>query len=247
LYLRADHVSEQIIMAPRRPWGKPGPHRDVTARQRAWYLELYFVAGVSVLALAIWGFRQLTEDILDRDPLVRWDAAVAGWVHAWSTPAGVRFYSILTQLGSATAIWTVAAAGVPLLRRRRILLTGWAAAFVGAAVLEKVLKAAIQRHRPPDAVSHVEHSSFSFPSGHALKGIVCYVMLAFVIGRVADLHGPRRVALYVAAAGIVAAIGWSRVYLGAHYPSDVFGAFAAGIAWLTVCFVGIRLAEGRWG
>jgi undecaprenyl-diphosphatase len=202
---------------------------------------------VSVLALAIWVFAALVENVLDRDPLVRWDAAVAAWAHAQTTPDGVRFFSALTRLGSAAVTWTIAAVGVPVLLRRPILLTGWAAAFVGAAILEQVLKRVVQRVRPPADISYVESESYSFPSGHVLKGLVCYAMLAFVVGRLAELRGPRRAALYVAATALIAAIGWSRVYLGAHYPGDVFAAVTVGVAWLAICFVGIRLAERRSG
>jgi undecaprenyl-diphosphatase len=217
----------------------------VSRRAPAWYLDLYFAAGAGVLALAIWVFSQLVEDVLDRDPLVRRDAAVAAWVHAQTTPGGVRFFSVLSQLGSATVTWIVAAVGVPVLRRRRILLTAWAAAFVGAALLEQVLKRVVQRTRPPAEIAYVESESYSFPSGHALKGLVCYSMLAFVVTRLAELRGARRAAAYTAAATLIAAIGWSRIYLGAHYPSDVFAAFTVGVAWLAICFLGIRLGERR--
>ncbi|MFN2564214.1 MAG: phosphatase PAP2 family protein [Gemmatimonadaceae bacterium] len=216
-------------------------------RDRAWYLDLYFAAGVGIVALAIWLFSTLVEDVLEKDPLVRWDAAVSAWVHARTTPTGVRVLTALTHLGSATVTWIIAAAGVPVLRRRRILLTGWAAAFLGASILEQILKGAVQRGRPPDEIAHVESQSYSFPSGHTLKAVVCYAMLAFVAGRLADIRGVRRILLYVAAAILILGIGLSRVYLGAHYPSDVFGALTVGIAWLAIVFVGIRLAEHRWG
>jgi undecaprenyl-diphosphatase len=214
-------------------------------RRPAWYLDLYFIAGIAVLALAIWAFNTLVEDVLERDPLVRFDAAAAAWVHSHTTASGVRFFTIITHLGSAPAVWTIAAIGVPVLRRRRVVLTAWAAAFVGAAILEKVLKQVIQRPRPPADISHVDSESYSFPSGHALKGLVCYAILAYVIGRLADLEGPRRIAVYVAAGALIAVIGWSRVYLGAHYPSDVVAGFVVAIAWVSICLVGVRLAAPR--
>jgi membrane-associated phospholipid phosphatase len=100
----------------------------------------------------------------------------------------------------------------------------------------------VQRTRPPSAISYVESESYSFPSGHALKGFVCYAMVAFIAGRLSGVRGARLAAIYVAAAALIAAIGWSRVYLGAHYPSDIVAAFAVAIAWLAVCLVGVRLA-----
>jgi undecaprenyl-diphosphatase len=222
--------------------GKPLRSRAVTRRRPAWYLDLYFAAAVAVLALAIWAFSTLVEDVLDRDPLVRWDAAVASWVHARTSPGGVRFFSAVTHLGSATAVWTIAALGVPVLRRHRVMVTAWAAAFVGAAILEKVLKRAIERTRPPATMSYVDSESYSFPSGHALKALVCYVMLAYVLARLAHLGGSRRIAVYVATATLIAAIGWSRIYLGAHYPSDVLAGLVVGIAWVAICLIGVRLA-----
>jgi len=214
-------------------------------RTPAWYLDLYFAAGIGALALAVWVFSTLVEDVLERDPLVRWDEAAAAWVHAHTTPAGVRFFAALTHLGSATVTWIIAAVGVPVLLRRRILLTAWAAAFLGAAILEHALKRVVRRARPPAEISYVESESYSFPSGHVLKGLVCYAMLAFVVDRLAELRGRRRVAVYAAAAALIAGIAWSRVYLGAHYPSDIFAAFAVGVAWLGICLVGIRVMERR--
>ena len=213
----------------------------MTKRRPVWYLDLYFGAGVVLLALAIWAFSTLVEDVLEQDPLVRWDTAVATWVHARTSSGGVRFFSMLTHLGSATATWAIAAVGLLPLRRRPVLLTAWAAAFVGAHLLGRVLKRVVQRTRPPDEISHVDHESFSFPSGHSLKAVVCYVMLAYVIARLLELNAGRRAAVYLAAAAVIAAVGWSRVYLGAHYPSDVLGGFAVGLAWLAICLTGVRL------
>jgi membrane-associated phospholipid phosphatase len=217
----------------------------MTRRRPAWYLDLYFAAGVALLALAIWAFSTLVEDVLERDPLVRWDTATSAWIHARTTAGGVRFFSLLTQLGSGPVTWAIAAVGVPVLRRRPTLLTAWAAAFVGAHILAQVLKRFVQRTRPPAEISHVDHESFSFPSGHSIKAVVCYVMLAYAVARLLELDGARRIAVYVAAGALIAAIGWSRVYLGAHYPSDVFGGFAVGFAWVAVCLMGVRLVGRR--
>lgn len=215
----------------------------MTKRRPAWYLDLYLGAGVAILALAIYAFNTLVDHVLDRDPLVRWDAAAAAWVHARTSAGGVRFFSILTQLGSGPMTWFVAAAGVPFLRRRPVVLTAWAAAFIGAHILGRVLKRVIQRTRPPDDISHVDHESFSFPSSHSLKAVVCYVMLAYVISRLFELRGARRTAVFATASALILAIGWSRLYLGAHYPSDVLGGFAVGLAWVAVILTCVRVAH----
>ena len=75
-------------------------------------------------------------------------------------------------------------------------------------------------------------TSYSFPSGQAMESLVVYGMLAYFA--VLALRSQRmRVVSVCGAAVLVALIGFSRVYLGAHYVSDVVGGFAAGGAWLS--------------
>jgi membrane-associated phospholipid phosphatase len=77
----------------------------------------------------------------------------------------------------------------------------------------------------------VVETSYSFPSGQAMESLVVYGMLAYFT--VLTLRSQRARAVSVGGAAlIVVLIGLSRVYLGAHYVSDVVGGFAAGGAWL---------------
>jgi membrane-associated phospholipid phosphatase len=220
--------------------------RGAATRLRgAWFVDLRLVAGLVVAGLAIWAFIGLFEDVWDRDPLVRWDAAAAAWVHAHTTPGGIRFFGALTQLGSSTFTLMMAAAIAPALRRQRALLVGWLVAFFGGVALEGLLKAVMQRTRPPYATAYLHNASYGFPSGHAMASTIGYAMLGYLVSRLADLRGWRRTSVYVGAALLIAAIGLSRVYLGVHYPSDVVAGFAAGAAWVAICLTGIRLAERR--
>jgi membrane-associated phospholipid phosphatase len=220
--------------------------RAAASRLRgSWFFELRLVAGLVIAGLAIWAFIGVFEDVWDRDPLVRWDAAAAAWVHAHTTPGGIRFVGALTQLGSSTFILLMAAAIAPALRRQRPLLVGWLVAFFGGAALEGILKAVMQRTRPPYAAAFLHNASYSFPSGHAMASTIGYAMLAYLVSRLADLRGWRRTSVYVGAALLITAVGLSRVYIGVHYPSDVVAGFAAGAAWVAICLTGIRLAERR--
>jgi membrane-associated phospholipid phosphatase len=213
--------------------------------RRVWFFEMRLVAGVVIAGLAIWAFLGLFEDVWDRDPLVSWDAAAAASVHAHTTPGGIRFFGALTQLGSSTFTLMMAAAIAPALRRQRALLVGWLVAFFGGVALEGILKAVMQRTRPPYATAYLHDASYSFPSGHAMASTIGYAMLAYLVSRLADLRGWRRTAVYVGAALLIVAISLSRVYLGVHYPSDVVAGFTAGAAWVAICLTGIRLAERR--
>jgi undecaprenyl-diphosphatase len=85
------------------------------------------------------------------------------------------------------------------------------------------LKLGIGRDRPPKlypeprALVHVPHDA-SFPSGHAASSFACATMLAFYVPRAAP-------ALFL----LAAAIAWSRVYVGVHYPFDVLGGAVLGV------------------
>src|SRR5215207_1380463 len=116
--------------------------------------------------------------------------------------------------------------------RRWVFLGSWLAAVAGSAVLNRLLKGLFERPRP-----HFEHpllveSSFSFPSGHAMESFVVYGMLAY-FAVLAFRTWESRVAVVFGAALLVVLIGFSRMYLGVHYFSDVLAGYAAGGVWLS--------------
>jgi undecaprenyl-diphosphatase len=117
----------------------------------------------------------------------------------------------------------VIAAALAVAWRRPRLLAGVVLADASAQLLSYALKQAIGRERPPElyaapkALVRVPHDA-SFPSGHAASSFACATMLAFVVPRFA-------VPLYV----LAAAIAFSRVYVGVHWPLDVLGGAALGV------------------
>ncbi len=102
-----------------------------------------------------------------------------------------------------------------------------------AEALVKVLKLTLHRPRPGPFYGGVEQ--FSFPSGHATLSIVAYGFLAFLLCR-GEQHRLRMV-FALAAALLIAPIAFSRLYLGAHWLSDVLGGLSFGVAWVAVLAV----------
>ena len=101
----------------------------------------------------------------------------------------------------------------------------------GAAILDAVLKLAFHRPRPAPFFGLHAPASYSFPSGHALISCCfCGVIAAFAAARTASRL--RRALYWTAAALLTALIGFSRIYLGVHYPSDVLAGYAAAIVWV---------------
>jgi len=114
----------------------------------------------------------------------------------------------------------------------------------GAALLNSLLKQGFSRPRPAPFFDYPLPSSASFPSGHAF-------FAASFIGGLAVLASARveslalRIAMWLVALALILLIGFSRVYLGVHYPSDVFAGYAAAVVWVAAVAVGDRIASHR--
>jgi membrane-associated phospholipid phosphatase len=174
--------------------------------------------------------------IIDID---RW---VAASLHAQVTPTATTVMQAVTQLGSTAVLVVVTALAAVLLLRvgRRGDAAFLVVVLAGAEALTWILKALFQRERPSFADPVATASSFSYPSGHALVSLAVYGGIAYLL--LGDLRSfrARNVCLGIAAL-LVATIGFSRLYLGVHYLSDVLAGYSFAFAWL-VALAAIR----RW-
>jgi membrane-associated phospholipid phosphatase len=176
--------------------------------------------------------------------ILRLDAGLAVALHDRATPQVTEAARLVTLLGSTPALLAVTAGGVCCLvgfgRRRDALLL--AVAFAGAQLTSAGLKAAFRRDRPSFDEPVATADWFSYPSGHAVASTAVYGALAWILA--SALGRPRsRVACFGGAAVLVGAIGFSRLYLGVHYLSDVVAGYCAGVAWLLVAAEVVRVAE----
>jgi uncharacterized membrane protein YdjX (TVP38/TMEM64 family) len=104
-------------------------------------------------------------------------------------------------------------------------------------LLNVILKLAYERLRPKFETPLVELATYSFPSGHTSAAVAFYgVLAAFLVSRFYDRR--RRAACVAGAIAAVALVGFSRIYLGAHYLSDVLAAACAATVWLVLCLAG---------
>ena len=152
--------------------------------------------------------------------------------------------SVYGAPGRLTPLGLVAAA-VFLVRgwRRGALLV--IVTMAGAWLLDTGLKQVFARARPaPFFDYYPAPSSYSFPSGHALFSACFFGGLAVLLTHRID-NRIAQATVWLVALGIILLIGSSRVYLGVHYPTDVVGGFAVGLAWVTAVAFGDRLAERR--
>jgi membrane-associated phospholipid phosphatase len=185
---------------------------------------LALLCGAAVLA-----FGHIVEDYLTGDPIVRWDVRFSGWLHLHSNAHLVTLFKVVTIAGSVPFLALVTAAfALYLLRRRRLneaaLLCVVA---LGIEIVYPILKLLFHRPRPELAYVHLD--TYSFPSGHATGSAAIYAVIVYLLA--VNLRTSRRVAWAFGYAAFVVLIAFSRLYLQAHYLSDVLAGLSLGFAW----------------
>ena len=213
--------------------GKPAP---MTTQTRAKLFPGWnVVLGLVLFAIMTFVLAGISERI-DQGPLSDTDVQLSNWLHTHGSPVLTRAMLLITTLG---ATWFVNCVAIPFLlflfRQRRFDWVGVTIASVfGGMLLNKLLKYAFLRPRPRFDDPILTLTSYSFPSGHTMAATVLYgVVAAYFLSRARDW---RHRALIISVAGfLIALVGFSRIYLGAHYLSDVLAAMAEGLAWLSLC------------
>ena len=175
--------------------------------------------------------------IRDHAGVVNFDVSVTRWAATHATTSSLRMFDTITWAGSTIGIVvvSVAAAIYASFRWRtwRVVLF-FVVVVVGQLVLSNAVKFAVDRVRPNEAPFHVVAGP-SFPSGHATAAAATWAAVALVLGRGTSVRV--RAVLAGVAAGIAVAVACSRVFLGAHWTSDVIGGLLLGWSWFAVCAV----------
>ena len=189
--------------------------------------------GLAVLGLALigglWLFLGVLQDVISGDPLVRADRAVFHLLQSLRVPAVDQVMVAVTELGDASVIVPVTLAMLGWLiwqRAWRAALYG-ATAVAGASMFALLLKATLHQARP--GALYAGWNAYSFPSSHATVSTALSGFLVVLICR--EFGARARVAVTLAAVSLVSAIAFSRLYLGAHWLSDVMAGLAFGTAW----------------
>ena len=180
--------------------------------------------------------------------MARFDRRVVDALHAHASGApsltdAVRVVGAPGSLAALALVSVVAAVALSA-QRRWPTLVAWLVAVIGGEALNLLLKDLFARPRPRFERPLVVEASYSFPSGQAMESLVVYGMLAYFAALILSGSG-KRVAVAVGAAVLVALIGFGRMYLGAHYLSDVVGGFVAGGAWLGAVVAGWEARRGH--
>lgn len=213
--------------------------------------EVAAVFAFAVVAGGLLGFLELADEVGDAEGERSLDRALLAWLrphpdtHDALGPAWVEeAVADLTALGgiSVLALFAVAVMGFLIIQRKHLSAAMLPFALAGGVVLSESLKGLFERDRPPAEFAAVETINASFPSGHALLATVFYLTVGVMLART---MARKRVKAYVIGAALLLAllVGASRVYLGAHWATDVLAGWSLGAAWAMACWLAAYAIE----
>jgi undecaprenyl-diphosphatase len=192
-------------------------------------LTLFVLLFLYIAAL----FGGIVEDFVTNDSIVELDHLVAAWSSTIRTDFFNDFFWVMTRLGSIEIIALFVAFFTLFLcfGGRRYYIAGLYLSIFGSEVLTIAGKYAFARERPLDAL--YQETLFSFPSGHATIAVAFFGFVLYTFFQETP-NFRSKLNLFFIALVIVFLIGFSRIYLGVHYISDVLAGYLVGAMWMVI-------------
>lgn len=186
------------------------------------------------MLLPLWVFAELADEVHELEQFV-FDDPILLRAHALAGPGLDGFFVLVSRIGyqGVVAIDLLLVLSVLALRRWREA-TFAAVSFVGSALLNLGAKQFFQRDRPSLWESISPEDTFSFPSGHAMGSMT---LAATVVLLAWPTRGRWPMLALMAAFALL--VGYSRVYLGVHFPSDILAGWMAGAAWVVAAYLAL--------
>jgi undecaprenyl-diphosphatase len=216
--------------------------------------DLGVLLTVLIVLLSLWGFAELADEVGEgaTQRFDEWSVRAMRRPDNPARPIGPRWLEEAvrdtTALGSVIVLtlFVAAVAGFLWLTRAYRSLSLVLASTLSGVAVSFFLKGLFDRPRP-SIVPHLSHvSTASFPSGHSMMSAVVFLTLGAVLAESVESRVLKAYFLLVAAV-LTGLVGFSRVFLGVHYPTDVLGGWIAGLAWALGCGLIARLFKRRGG
>lgn len=208
--------------------------------------DVRFWIAIAVLLVSAALFAIIAASVATTAPILKQDLQVSVYLHTHGSPVFTAFLIAITQLHSTLGILALSAIVAFFLWRNgeRYWVMSLLLAMGGGMLINVVLKTIFSRARPTWDDPLLTLASHSFPSGHTAGATLFYGCLAaYMVWRMKKPFA-RALAVF-ACATMVAVVGFSRIYLGVHYLSDVLAAMSMSIAWLVACLIGVREVAKR--
>ena len=219
--------------------------RKITRKHKKFFLflqkrfnkESFFGLTLTLVSLALLYllilFGGIVEDIVNSETIVSADIHIDNLLAVFRNASLTSFFIWITLLGKWQTILIFSAAVILILwnSRKQSFIIPLLVSITGSEFFTSIGKIVFQRTRP-DVALYIEHS-FSFPSGHATIALAFYGFLAYLLIRNSSKWTHKTNSFFVCFI-IILLIGFSRLYLGVHYLSDIWGGYLVGAIWLVI-------------
>ncbi|MEM8505294.1 MAG: phosphatase PAP2 family protein [Cyanobacteria bacterium P01_D01_bin.1] len=207
------------------------------------FITFSSVVWLGVCALILYLIANLSEEILEQESFTL-DKHILLYIHQFSNPVLDRLMLSVTKLGNPEIVVPITAAAFILLwwKRYRLAAKFFALNALGGVVLSNVLKLVFNRPRPELWPRLITETTYSYPSGHALGSMILYGFLSYLL---ITLYPRYSLAWRVIGIVLILAVGFSRLYLGVHWPTDILAGYGVGFLWVTVCIVLMRMQAAK--
>ncbi|MYL72742.1 phosphatase PAP2 family protein [Halobacillus litoralis] len=203
---------------------------------------IIILTGFALVGGAVYFFTELAAEVLEQEKFIV-DQAATDVVRSITTPWMDAFWGWITELGSVLFI-TIASIALLIFLLFFSPFSRWVGVYfaivmLGISALTKLLKVTFERQRP-EVLAEYDGTGFSFPSGHTTGSVVFYGFLIYLIV-ISPLKKQVKWTINVALGILIVLVGLSRIYLGVHFFTDVFGGMLFGLAWLLVCIAALEI------
>ena len=202
---------------------------------------LFLTFGLILMTGGAWLFGALLQDVMAREQLALFDRPALEFIAARRDPGVNTFMRAVSFVGSTPMLLGLVTlmGGWVYLRTKQLRWPLFLAITVAGAIgLYTVIKILVERPRP-DIAPLVDVTGFSFPSGHATASAAVFAALAYVLTR--QTSWKAGVIFWTIAAFAATLVGFSRVYLGVHWPTDVMGGLTLGGLWTVITATAVKV------
>ena len=215
-----------------KEWAEQNP--ALYERLKAWsaFLLARITLGALCSALAMYLFAKIAHEVME-DETRAFDFAALLFLKEHRSPLLYPLMKDVSWLaGGRVQPFVVALAALGFWRAKRFMPDGLTLLLATAGGMGLIVGLKHLFHRPrPDVI--FTSLGYSFPSGHSFFALVVYGLLAVLLTKSSPLR--TRIAAMSLAAAAILLVGFSRMYVGEHFPSDVAAGYAVGFPWLWVC------------
>lgn len=205
---------------------------------------LYLTGGIIFTLIFIYIFFGITKDFLGQEKIIQFDLRVLNFFSTLRHQSLTQQMLFITYLakGEIIILGTIIFTLIFYVYKNWRYLYTLLISIIGGEFFVWVIKNIIERPRPPLTNALVAETTYSFPSGHTFVAIAFYGLLSYFVIQ-SERKKIIKIISIILAFFLILLVGTSRIYLGAHWPSDVFASLAAGLAWLSILVTSLKIKK----